>query len=57
MADRKYTTSTLIASIVLVSLERQRRMRRDCIARRSCLEMTPRKSDRFGLRPAWQRRL
>ena len=32
--------STLIASIVLVSLERQRRMRRDCIARRSCLEMT-----------------
>ncbi len=33
--------STLIASIVLVSLERQRRMRRDCIARRSCLEMTP----------------
>jgi len=33
--------SALIASIVLVSLERQRRMRRDCIARRSCLEMTP----------------
>src|SRR5262249_5564700 len=33
--------ATLIASIVLVSLERQRRMRRDCIARRSCLEMTP----------------
>jgi uncharacterized membrane protein YhdT len=33
--------STLIASIVLVSLERQRRMRRDCIARRTCLEMTP----------------
>jgi hypothetical protein len=33
--------STLIASIVLVSLERQRRLRRDCIARRSCLEMTP----------------
>jgi adenylate cyclase len=32
--------STLIASIVLVSLERQRRMRRDCIASRSCLEMT-----------------
>ena len=31
----------LIASIVLGSLERQRRMRRDCIARRSCLEMTP----------------
>jgi hypothetical protein len=34
--------STLIASIVLVSLERQRRMRRDCIACRSCLEITPR---------------
>ena len=33
--------ATLIASIVMVSLERQRRMRRDCIARRSCLEMTP----------------
>jgi hypothetical protein len=33
--------STLIASTVLVSLERQRRIRRDCIARRSCLEMTP----------------
>ena len=33
--------SALIASVVLVSLERQRRMRRDCIARRSCLEMTP----------------
>ena len=33
--------STLIASIVLVSLERQRCQRRDCIARRSCLEMTP----------------
>ncbi len=33
--------STLVASIVLVSLERQRRLRRDCIARRSCLEMTP----------------
>src|SRR5262249_20035880 len=33
--------ATLIASIVLVSLERQRRMRRDCIDRRSCLEMTP----------------
>jgi class 3 adenylate cyclase/uncharacterized membrane protein YhdT len=32
--------SSLVASIVLVSLERQRRMRRDCIARRSCLEMT-----------------
>jgi len=36
--------STLIASVVLVSLERQRRMRRDCIARRSCLEMTPQES-------------
>jgi adenylate cyclase len=34
--------SALVASLVLVSLERQRRMRRDCIARRSCLEMTPR---------------
>jgi hypothetical protein len=33
--------STLVASIVLISLERQRRMRRDCIARRSCVEMTP----------------
>src|SRR5262244_2532799 len=33
--------ATLIASIVLVSLERQRRMRRDCIARHACLEMTP----------------
>jgi class 3 adenylate cyclase len=33
--------SSLIALVVLVSLERQRRMRRDCIARRSCLEMTP----------------
>ena len=33
--------STLVASIVMVSLERQRRMRRDCIARRLCVEMTP----------------
>ena len=33
--------STLVAAIVLVSLERQRRMRRDCIVRRSCLELTP----------------
>jgi adenylate cyclase len=32
--------STLVASIVLVSLEHQRRRRRDCIAHRSCLEMT-----------------
>ena len=36
--------STLIAAIVLVSLERQRRVRRECIAHRSCLEMTPRES-------------
>src|SRR5919106_1083337 len=36
--------STLIASIVLVSLERQRRLRRDCIARRSCVEMTRQES-------------
>jgi hypothetical protein len=36
--------SALIASVVLVSLERQRRLRRDCIARRSCIEMTPRES-------------
>ena len=34
--------STVIASAVLISLERQRRIRRDCIAQRSCLEMTPR---------------
>jgi hypothetical protein len=33
--------STLIASIVLISIEHQRRMRRDCIARRSCLGLTP----------------
>ena len=33
--------ATLIASVVLVSLERQRRMRRECVARHSCLEMTP----------------
>lgn len=33
--------SALIASIVLVSLGRQRRLRRECIARRSCIEMTP----------------
>ena len=32
--------STLVAAIVLVSLARQRRMRRDCIARRACVEMT-----------------
>jgi adenylate cyclase len=40
-AARLLIVSTLIASMVLVSLERQRRMRRDCIARRSCVEMTP----------------
>jgi hypothetical protein len=33
--------SGLIASAVLVSLERQRRIRRDCIARRLCIEITP----------------
>ena len=33
--------SAVIASVVLVSLEHQRRIRRDCVARRSCLEMTP----------------
>ena len=33
--------SAMIASVVLVSLDRQRRIRRDCVARRSCLEMTP----------------
>ena len=36
--------STLIASLVLVSLERQRRLRRECIARRSCIEVTPQES-------------
>jgi adenylate cyclase len=36
--------STLIATAVLVSLERQCRMRRECIASRSCLEMTPQES-------------
>ena len=41
--------STVIASIVLVSLERQRRIRRDCIARRSCLEMTPREGRQVRL--------
>jgi hypothetical protein len=30
----------LVAAIFLVSLARHRRMRRDCIARRACLEMT-----------------
>lgn len=33
--------SALIAAVVFISLERQRRLRRDCIARRSCLELTP----------------
>ena len=41
--------SMLVASIVLVSLERQRRMRRDCIARRSCLEMTPQENRQVRL--------
>ena len=41
--------ATLIASIVLVSLERQRRTRRDCIARRSCLEMTRQESRQVRL--------
>ena len=36
--------AALIASIVLVSLARQRRLRRECIARRSCIEMTPRET-------------
>jgi adenylate cyclase len=33
--------SAVVAATVLISLERQRRIRRDCIAQRSCLEMTP----------------
>jgi hypothetical protein len=41
--------STLVASIVLVSLERQRRMRRDCIALRSCLEMTSKEKRQLRL--------
>ena len=41
--------SALIASIVLASVERQRRMRRDCIARRSCLELTPREKRQVRL--------
>lgn len=41
--------STVIASIVLISIERQRRMRRDCIARRSCIEMTPQESRQVRL--------
>jgi hypothetical protein len=42
-------SSTLIASIVLVSLERQRRLRRECMARRSCVEMTPREKRQVRL--------
>src|SRR5205085_9474645 len=41
--------SALIASIVLISLERQRRIRRDCIAYRSCLEMTAQERRRVRL--------
>src|SRR5437016_2469377 len=41
--------STLIASNGLASLERQRRMRRDCIAGRSCVEMTPKESRQVRL--------
>jgi hypothetical protein len=41
--------STLIACIVLVALERQRRMRRDCIARRSWIEMTRQESRQVRL--------
>ena len=41
--------ATLIAFTVLVSLERQRRLRRACIARRSCLELTPRESRQVRL--------
>jgi adenylate cyclase len=41
--------ATLIASTVLISLERQRRMRRDCIARRSCVELTSRESRQVRL--------
>ncbi len=39
--------SILSASIVLVSLERQRRLRRDCTAGRTCIEMTPQESRQF----------
>jgi adenylate cyclase len=41
--------ATLIAASVLLSIERQRRMRRDCIARRSCLELTPREKRQIRL--------
>jgi class 3 adenylate cyclase len=41
--------SAVIASVVLVSLARQRRIRRDCVARRSCLEMTPREKRQVRL--------
>jgi len=41
--------STVVASAVLISLERQRRIRRDCIVRRSCLEMTPREKRQVRL--------
>ena len=44
--------STLIATVVLISLGRQRRLRRDCIARRSCIEMTPRESRQVRLAAA-----
>ena len=35
------TASAVLASAILVSLERQRRLRRVCRARNSCLELTP----------------
>ena len=41
--------SAVIALVVLVSLARQRRIRRDCVARRSCLEMTPREKRQVRL--------
>jgi hypothetical protein len=41
--------SALIASTVLVSLERQRRLRRECLASHSCIEMTPQESRRVRL--------
>jgi hypothetical protein len=33
--------TAFLASAVLISLERQRRQRRECLSRSSCLEMTP----------------
>ncbi|HSE88313.1 MAG TPA: hypothetical protein VLJ79_18980, partial [Candidatus Binatia bacterium] len=36
-------------------LERQRRRRRECIARRSCVEMTPQENRQVRLAAAWQR--